>query len=78
MPEAGEHLCYLVHTLAWMGGDRAWPADVIAEQLGECDDPRIPPALQEAVGFGLVVEVEGGFQLTDAGWALGALDTPSR
>jgi len=69
------HLCYVVQTLAWMGGDRAWPIDVIAEQLGEFDDPRVARAVHEAVEFGLVAQVEDGFRLTDAGWALGAQET---
>ena len=55
-----------------MGGDRCWASDVIAEQLGDFDDPRIERDLGEAEQLGLVTQGADGFRLTDAGWALGA------
>jgi DNA-binding IclR family transcriptional regulator len=65
-------LGFLVQTLAWMGGNRAWPADVIAEQIGEFDDPRVHRHLQEAAEAGLVSREDDGYRLTDDGWGLAA------
>ncbi|MGH2867785.1 MAG: hypothetical protein ACRDNK_09475 [Solirubrobacteraceae bacterium] len=69
------HLGSLVQTLAWMGGDMSWPADVIAEQLGEFDDPRIRRSLEEATAAGLVLRDDTGYRLTDAGWALAEVES---
>jgi hypothetical protein len=65
-------LLYLVQTLVWIGGDTAWPADVIAEQLGDFDDPRVHADLQRAVEAGLVWQDSSGYRLADDGWALAA------
>jgi hypothetical protein len=64
--------CYLLQTLAWMGGNLPWPADMIAEQLGDFDDPRIHRDLEAAVRSGLLMRVGEGYQLTDAGWEVAA------
>jgi hypothetical protein len=66
------HLCYLCQTLAWMGGDVSWSADMLAEQLGEFDDPRIHRDMAEADRAGLVAQDQGGYRLTEAGWAVAA------
>ena len=70
------HLCYLMQTLAWIGGERYWPGDVVAEQLGDFDDPRVARDLEQSVRLGLLSASEAGFRLTDAGWAVAA-DTTS-
>jgi hypothetical protein len=70
-------LCYLMQTLAWMGGGRSWTADVIAEQLGDFDDSRIHQDLHAAAELGLVVKGEDGYGLTDAGWLVAADETAS-
>lgn len=64
--------CYLMQTLAWMGGDRSWAAEVVAEQLGDFDDPRIARELERAQHLGLVSQDHGGFRLTEAGWEIAA------
>ena len=65
-------LCYLMQTVAWMGGDWCWRPDVIAEQLADFDDPRIHRDLDTAVRLGLLTRDADGCRLTDAGWALAA------
>jgi hypothetical protein len=46
---------------------------MIAEQLGDFDDPRIDKDLREAEAAGLVVwDESGGYRLSDEGWALAA------
>lgn len=57
-------LLYLLQTIAWMGGDRSWPPETVAEQLGEFDDPRVLADLDAAVEFGLVTRDVNGCQLT--------------
>jgi hypothetical protein len=68
------HLCYLCQAIAWMGCGRSWPADMIAEQLGDFDDPRIYRDLGEAARASLVVQDGSGYQLTDAGFSIAAAD----
>jgi hypothetical protein len=64
--------CYLMQTIAWMGGNREWPADMIAEQLGEFDDQRVLEDLEAAAGLGLLTLSDDGYRLTEAGWVVGA------
>lgn len=70
-------LCYLMQTLAWMGGDRAWSPEMVAEQLGDFDDPRVLADLGAAVELGFVVREGDGCRLTDAGWLLASEIEPT-
>ena len=72
MTDDTARLVYLVHTMAWMGGHKAWEPDVIAEQLTQSDDPRVLHDLGLAVNAGLVAEVADGYCLSEAGWLLAA------
>jgi hypothetical protein len=47
---------------------------MIAEQLGDFDDPRIYRDLGEAARASLVVQDGSGYQLTDAGFSIAAAD----
>jgi hypothetical protein len=69
-----EQVSYLLWTLVWMGGHTAWSEEMIAEQIGFDDDPRIPRDLAIAEQVGLISRTEGLVGLTERGWEVVAED----
>jgi coenzyme F420-dependent glucose-6-phosphate dehydrogenase len=79
-------LRYITEILAWMGGDRAWSEQMIAEQIDAGDSARVSTDLAHAEGEGLLERDNSGLRLTELGWrvaegfveALGAETEPER
>jgi coenzyme F420-dependent glucose-6-phosphate dehydrogenase len=65
-------LRYLTETLAWMGGDAAWSAEMVAEQVGDYDGQVTRPDLVAAERAGLVQRDQHGLRLSELGWSVAA------
>jgi hypothetical protein len=70
-----EHLQYIAVTLCWMGGDRVWSEEMVAEQLGLEDSQRFWADLAAACDAGILSREPSGVKLTDVGWDLAASDS---
>jgi coenzyme F420-dependent glucose-6-phosphate dehydrogenase len=65
-------LRYLTETLAWIGGNAAWPVEMIAEQVGDYDGQVTRADLAAAERAGLVQRDENGLRLSEFGWNVAA------
>jgi len=65
-------LRYLTETLAWMGGNTTWSAEMVAEQAGDYDGHVTRDDLAAAEQAGLVQRDERGVRLSEFGWKAAA------
>jgi coenzyme F420-dependent glucose-6-phosphate dehydrogenase len=65
-------LRYLTETLAWMGGNAAWSAEMIAETVGDYDGHVTRDDLAVAERAGLVERSDNGVRLSEFGWNVAA------
>jgi coenzyme F420-dependent glucose-6-phosphate dehydrogenase len=64
----------LAQVLVWLGGARALPTDMLIDEYGEDQSPRVLRELRAAEQAGIVVRGDGTVRLTDRGWAVAAVD----
>jgi hypothetical protein len=61
-------LAYLAQILCWMGGNRAWPDDVVCEQVDAFEDRRVRADIARAEASGMLLRSTDGIKLSDLGW----------
>jgi hypothetical protein len=64
----------LAQVLVWLGGPRGLPTDMLIDEYGEDQSPRVLRELRAAEQAGIVVRGDGTVRLTDRGWAVAAAD----